>query len=73
MRSALCHTFLHAKGQRPADIHKEIVSVYGNVMNRQYVTKLCRHSLKSVKRRSHHEVAADVKYKFSPTFDEEEN
>ncbi|GFX89150.1 uncharacterized protein TNCV_20461 [Trichonephila clavipes] len=35
--------FLHAKVQQPADIHKEIVSVYGNIMNRQNVTKLCRH------------------------------
>jgi len=35
--------FLHAKGQRPVDIHKEIVSVYGNIMNRQNVTKWCRH------------------------------
>ncbi|GFV51446.1 uncharacterized protein TNCV_843861 [Trichonephila clavipes] len=35
--------FLHGKGQRPADIHKEIVSVYGNIMNRQNVTKWCHH------------------------------
>ncbi|GFX03568.1 uncharacterized protein TNCV_4751531 [Trichonephila clavipes] len=35
--------FLHAKGQRPVDIHKEIVSVYGNIMNGQNVTKWCRH------------------------------
>ncbi|PRD23102.1 UNVERIFIED_CONTAM: hypothetical protein NCL1_47301 [Trichonephila clavipes] len=35
--------FLHAKGQRPADIHKEVVSVNGNIMNRQNVTKWCRH------------------------------
>ncbi|GFQ97638.1 uncharacterized protein TNCT_101421 [Trichonephila clavata] len=35
--------FLPAKGQRPVDIHKEIVSVYGNIMNRQNVTKWCRH------------------------------
>ncbi|GFX09808.1 uncharacterized protein TNCV_654071 [Trichonephila clavipes] len=31
--------FLHGKGQRPADIHKEIVSVYGNIMNRQNRTE----------------------------------
>ena len=31
--------FLNAKGERPAEIHKQIVTVYGNVMNRQYVTK----------------------------------
>ncbi|GFV26400.1 uncharacterized protein TNCV_5087131 [Trichonephila clavipes] len=35
--------FNHAKGQRPADIHKEIVSVYGNIMSRQNVTKWCLH------------------------------
>ena len=27
--------FLSAKGERPAEIHKQIVAVYGNVMNRQ--------------------------------------
>ncbi|GFV13250.1 histone-lysine N-methyltransferase SETMAR [Trichonephila clavipes] len=35
--------FLHAKGQRLVDILKEIVSVYGNITNRQNVTKWCRH------------------------------
>jgi len=34
--------FLNTKGERPAEIHKHIVAVYGNVMNRQNVTKLCR-------------------------------
>jgi len=34
--------FLNAKGERTAKIHKEIVAVYGNVMNRQNVTKWCR-------------------------------
>ncbi|GBM40536.1 hypothetical protein AVEN_76942-1 [Araneus ventricosus] len=34
--------FLHAKGECPADIHRQLVSVYGNIMNRQNVTKLCR-------------------------------
>ena len=34
--------FLKAKGERPAGIHKQIVAVYGNVMNRQNVTKWCR-------------------------------
>jgi hypothetical protein len=33
---------LNAKGERPAEIHKQIVAVYGNVMNRQNVTKWCR-------------------------------
>ena len=31
--------FLNAKGERPAEIHKQIVAVYGNVMNRPNVTK----------------------------------
>jgi hypothetical protein len=31
--------FLNAKGESPAEIHKQIVAVYGNVMNRQNVTK----------------------------------
>jgi len=31
--------FLNAKIERPAEIHKQIVVVYGNVMNRQNVTK----------------------------------
>jgi hypothetical protein len=30
------------RGERPAEIHKQIVAVYGNVMNRQNVTKWCR-------------------------------
>jgi hypothetical protein len=34
--------FLNAKGERPGEIHKEIVAVYDNVMNRQNVTKWCR-------------------------------
>jgi hypothetical protein len=33
--------FLNAKAERPAEIHKQIVAVYGNVMNRQNVTKRC--------------------------------
>ena len=33
--------FLYAKGERPAEIHKQIVAVYSNVMNRQNVTKWC--------------------------------
>jgi hypothetical protein len=31
--------FLNAKGERPAESHKQIVAVYGNVMNRQNMTK----------------------------------
>jgi hypothetical protein len=34
--------FLNAKRERPAEIHKQIVAVYGNVMNRQNMTKWCR-------------------------------
>jgi hypothetical protein len=34
--------FLNAKGEHPAEIHKQIVAVYGNVMNRQNVMKGCR-------------------------------
>jgi len=34
--------FLNAKGEHPAEIHKQIVAVYGNFMNRQNVTKWCR-------------------------------
>jgi len=34
--------FLNAKGEGPAEIHKQIVAVYGNVMNRLNVTKWCR-------------------------------
>jgi transposase len=34
--------FLNAKVERPAEIHKQIIAVYGKVMNRQKVTKWCR-------------------------------
>jgi hypothetical protein len=34
--------FLNAKDERPVEIHKKIVAVCGNVMNRQNVTKWCR-------------------------------
>ena len=33
--------FLNAQGERPVEIHKQTVAVYGNVMNRQNVTKWC--------------------------------
>jgi len=33
--------FLNAEGESPAEIHKQIVAVYGNVMNQQNVTKWC--------------------------------
>jgi len=34
--------FLNAKSERLAKIHKKKVDIYGNVMNRQNVTKWCR-------------------------------
>jgi hypothetical protein len=34
--------FLNTKDEGTAEIHKQIVVVYGNVMNRQNVTKWCR-------------------------------
>ena len=34
--------FLSAKGERPAGIHKQIVDVYGNIMNRQNLMKWFR-------------------------------
>ena len=34
--------FLNAKSGRSAEIHKQIVAVYGNVMKQQNVTKWCR-------------------------------
>jgi hypothetical protein len=33
--------FLNAKGEAPAEIHRQIVSVYGDVMNGQNVAKWC--------------------------------
>jgi len=39
MRGAFVIRFLNAKSERPEEIHKQIVAVYGNVMNRQNVTK----------------------------------
>jgi len=34
--------FLNVKDERRAEIHKQIIAVYGNAMNRQNVTKWCR-------------------------------
>jgi hypothetical protein len=39
VRSAI--RFLNAKCKRPAEIHKQIVAVHGDVMNGQNVTKWC--------------------------------
>jgi len=33
--------FLNAKGESPEEIQKQIVAVYGNIMDRQNVTKWC--------------------------------
>ena len=42
MRGAFRHTISQRKFGSPAEIHKQTVAVYGNVMNRQNVTKWCR-------------------------------
>jgi len=42
MRGAFRHKFSQRKCERPAEIHKQIFAVYGNVMNRQNVKKWCR-------------------------------
>jgi hypothetical protein len=35
--------FIHAKGETSAEIHRHLVSIYGeDVMNRQSMAKLCR-------------------------------
>jgi hypothetical protein len=33
--------FLKAKSKRPAEIHKQIFTVYGDIMNQQNMTKWC--------------------------------
>ena len=42
MRGAFHCKISQHKSERPAEIHKQIVTVYGNVMNRQNVKKWCR-------------------------------
>jgi hypothetical protein len=42
MRDAFRHMTSQRKSESPAEIHKQIVAVYDNVMNRQNVTKWCR-------------------------------
>jgi hypothetical protein len=42
MRGTFRHTIYQRKCERLAEIHKQIVAVFGNVMNRQNVTKWCR-------------------------------
>ena len=34
--------FLNTEGERPAEIYKQTVAIYGNVMNQQNLTKWCR-------------------------------
>jgi hypothetical protein len=34
--------FITTKGECPVKIHKQIVAIYGDVMNQQNVTKWCR-------------------------------
>jgi len=51
--------FLNAKGERPVEIHKQIVAVYGNVMNRQNVTKWC-HEFSEERTDVHDEVQEEV-------------
>jgi len=41
MRGTFHHTIFQRKIERPAEIHKPIFAVYGNVMNRQNVTNWC--------------------------------
>ena len=44
MRGAFRHTIpQQKKGERPAEIHKRIVVVYGNVMNRHLFLHLKKH------------------------------
>ena len=42
MRGAFRHMISQHKSECPAEIHKQIAAVYGNVMHRQNVTKWCR-------------------------------
>ena len=42
MGGAFRHTISQGKNERPTEIHKQIVAVYGNVLNRQNVTKWYR-------------------------------
>ena len=41
MRGAFRHKISQRKSERPVEIHKQTVAVYGNVMNLQNVTKWC--------------------------------
>jgi hypothetical protein len=41
MRGAFRHMNSQCKRERPGEIHKQIVAVYGNIMNQQNMTKWC--------------------------------
>ena len=43
--------FINEKGERLPEIHKQIIAVYGNVMNRQNVTKKETSGWENVRRR----------------------
>jgi len=55
--------FLNAKGERPAEIHKQIVGVYGNVMNFHLFLHLKKHL--SEKKFDDDEVQDEVKTWFT--------
>jgi len=39
MQGAFRHKISQRNGERPEEIHKQIIAVYANVMNRQTMTK----------------------------------
>ena len=43
--------FLNAEGERPVEIHKQIIAVHGNVMKQQNVTKKETYRCEKVRRR----------------------
>ena len=43
MRGTFRHTISQRKSERPSEIHKQIVAVYGNVMNRRLFLHLKKH------------------------------
>ena len=51
MRGAFCHTISQRKSGSPVEIHKQIVAVCGNVVNRQNVAKKETSRWEKVRRR----------------------
>jgi hypothetical protein len=51
--------FLITKGERPVEIHKQIVVVYGDVMNQQNVMRWC-HELSERRTDVHDEQMSDL-------------